>query len=134
MSTVVNDEQAREQYRKQHDVRVVPTEMEGTGIDGQASGTYGFTYSPMGASPIFGQRKVQNFEIHKAINGQKYVLGYVSQAEVEAVAKKTAADLKLYPDPFEQSTEFVCLSFEDIALRPQHSGLPGSPASLHFEP
>lgn len=134
MATVFTDEQAREPFRKEHDVRLVPSEMEGTGVNGQAGGTYGFTFAPMGAAPVFSQRKFQNYEIHKAVSGEKFLVGYVTAAEAEAIAKKTAADLSFYPDAYEQATQLVCVSLEDVSPRPQHSGQPGNPTALHFEP
>jgi hypothetical protein len=131
---LVNDEPAREVFRKQHQVKIVTSANEGSGIDQQPGGTYGFTYSPAAAAPIFSSRKVMNFEIHKSPAGAKFILGYVTAAELAEVSKKAPIDLKLYPDAYDQSTELVCLALDDVHPRSQNSGQPGSPASLRYEP
>jgi hypothetical protein len=133
-TVLVNDEPAREVFRKQHQVRLVETANQGTGIDQQPNGTYGYTYSPASAAPIFASRKVMNFEIHKSSGGAKFLLGYVTPAEAAEIQKKAHIDLKLYPDTFEQSTELVCLALEDVHPRQQNSGQPGSPVPLRYEP
>jgi len=133
-TVLVNDEPARDVFRKQHQVRLVEAANEGSGIDQQPAGTYGFTYSPAAAAPIFSSRKVMNFEIHKASSGAKFILGYVTSTELADVNKKTHIDLKLYPDTYEQSNQLVCLALEDVHPRQQNSGQPGSPAPLRYEP
>jgi len=128
------DDPRREEFRKQHQVRLVGSALEGTGVDLQPNGTYGFTYSPAASAPMFASRKFQNFEIHKSLEGAKFILGYVTAAEAAEIAKKVHVDIKFYPDAFEQSTEMVCLRVADVHLRAQNSGQPGSPAPLRFEP
>jgi hypothetical protein len=133
-TVLVNDEPAREVLRKQHQVRIVDNANEGSGIDRQPNGTYGFTYSPAAAAPIFSSRKVMNFEVHKSSSGTKFILGYLTAAELAEVNKKTHMDLKLYPDAYQESTELVCLALDDVHPRSQNSGQPGSPAPLRYEP
>ena len=128
----MKDEPRREELRKQHQVRLVTD--EGAGIDQQPNGTYGYTYAPAVAAPMFGSRKYQNFEIHKSPRGEKFVLGYVSAAELAEINKKAHLDIKLYPDAFEVSTEFVCLALADMHPRQQNSGQPGSPSPFRYEP
>ena len=128
------DEARREQFREQHQVRLVENAHEGFGVDQLPNGTYGFTYSPAAEAPMFGSRKYQNFEIHKASSGGKFILGYLTPAEASDIAKKKARDLRLYPDIFEQATELVCLSLGEVYRRAQHSGEKGSPAPLRYEP
>jgi hypothetical protein len=130
----IHDEPRRELIRKEHQVRIVTSAEEGTGIDGQPSGIYGFTYSPAAAAPIFAVRKYQNFEIHKTPSGAKFILGYVTAAELADVSKKSHTDLKLYPDAYQESAELVCLALDDVHPRSQNSGQPGSPAPLRYEP
>jgi hypothetical protein len=133
-TVLVNDEPARETFRKQHQVRIVESTNEGSGVSEQPNGTYGFTYSPTAAAPIFSSRKVMNFEIHKSSAGAKFILGYITAAELAEVKMKTHIDVKLYPDAYEQSTELVCLALDDVHPRAQNSGQPGSPAPLRYEP
>lgn len=133
-TVLVNDEPAREVFRKQHKVSIVGSAQEGGSIHDQADGTYGFTYSPTAAAPIFASRKVQNFEIHRSASGSTFILGYIMAAELAEVKKRTAIDLKLYPDAFQESTELVCLALDDVHPKAQNSGQPGSPAPLRFEP
>jgi hypothetical protein len=133
-TVLVNDEPAREILRKQHQVRIVDSANEGSGINEQPKGSYGFTYSPTAAAPIFSSRKVMNFEIHKSAAGEKFILGYVTAAELAGIQKKSPIDLQLYPDAYQQSTELVCLDLEDVHGRSQNSGQPGSPVPLRYEP
>jgi hypothetical protein len=133
-AAAANDEARREEIRKKHQVQLVGNEQEGSGVDDQTNGIYGFTYSPAAAAPMFGTRRYQNFEIHKTPAGAKFILGYVTSAEAADIAKKTNADLKLYPDAYQQSTELVCLSLDDVHPRSQNSGQPGSPVPLRYEP
>jgi hypothetical protein len=128
------DDPRRAEYRKQHQVRLVESAQEGTGVDLQPNGTYGFTYAPAASAPMFASRKYQNFEIHKSPQGAKFVLGYVTAAEVADIAKKNPIDIKLYPDAFQESTEMVCLDLADLHPRSQNSGQPGSPVPLRYEP
>ncbi len=130
-TVLVNDEPAREVFRKQHQVRIVDNANEGSGVNDQPNGTYGFTYSPTAAAPIFSNRKVMNFEIHKSSGGSKFIIGYVTAAELADINKKTHTDVKLYPDAFQESTQLACL---DVHPRSQNSGQPGSPAPLRYEP
>lgn len=131
---LLNDEPARTVFREQHQVRLIDSAQEGSSIHGVPDGTYGFTYSPTAAAPVFSSRKYQNFEIHKATLGDKFILGYVTAAEFAEIEKKKAIDVKLYPDAFEESTQLVCLSLDDVHARAQNSGQPGSPAPLRYEP
>ncbi len=128
------DDSKREEFRKQHHVRLVESANEGTGVDQQANGTYGFTYAPAASAPMFASRKYQNFELHKSPQGEKFVLGYVSAAESAEIAKKAHIDIKLYPDAFEESTVFVCVGLADLHPRQQNSGQPGSPVPFRYEP
>lgn len=133
-TVLVNDEPAREVFRKQHKVRIVDSAKEGSSIHDQADGTYGFTYSPTAAAPIFASRKVQNFEIHRSAGGSTFIVGYVTAAELAGINKQTPMDLKLFPDAFQESAELVCLALDDVHARAQNSGQPGSPAPLRYEP
>ncbi len=133
-TVLVNDEPARDVFRKQHLVRIVENANEGSGLKEQPNGTYGFTYSPTAAAPIFANRKVMNFEIHKASSGSKFILGYVTAAEFAVISKKAHTDLQLYPDAYQESTQLVCLALDDVHPRAQNSGQPGSPAPLRYEP
>ena len=133
-AAAATDESRREQFRKDHQVRLLDDAHEGSPVDRQPNGTYGFTYSPAAEAPMFGSRKFLNFEIHKAANGTKFMLGYLTATEVAAIAQKTPTDLKLYPDIYAQSNELVSLSLDQVVRRAQHSGEPGSPAALRFEP
>jgi hypothetical protein len=133
-AAAVHDEPRREQFRKDHKVRIVDSAHEGFGIADLPEGTYGFTYSPALAAPIFSTRRYQNFEIHKSHNGAKFILGYVTSPELADITRKTHIDVKLYPDAYQQSTELVCLSLDDVHPRTQNSGQPGSPVPLRYEP
>jgi hypothetical protein len=109
-------EPGRQKFRGDHKVRLIEKKDEGTGISKVPAGFYGFTYAPGSESPLFAQHAVQSFEIHKTAQGELFVLGFLTKGEVaDMQSGAKTLDVKLYPDPYQDSTELVCLSFERLS-------------------
>ena len=62
---------AREALRREHGVRPVSDDEEGTAADVQPRGVYGFTGSPALASPLFSARRYRNFEVHHLVERRR---------------------------------------------------------------
>ncbi len=65
------DDSKREEFRKRHQVRLVESANEGTSVDQQANGTYGFTYAPAASAPMFASPKYRNFQVTHVSAGRK---------------------------------------------------------------
>jgi hypothetical protein len=53
----------QEALRMAHQVRLVNSEEEGTGVNGLVGGVYGFTYSPgLVNAPLFAMRRYRSYE------------------------------------------------------------------------
>ncbi len=113
----------REKLRAERKLRLIASSEEGTSIDMTPEGVYGFTYSPgTEGVPLYLKHTFQSFEVHKLFNGSLHLLGYMTAAEAAAFASgKDAAELKLYPEPYEDAQTFVSL--------PQERVLKAKPAS-----
>jgi hypothetical protein len=105
----------REALRQQHKTTLIQRQHEGCGIDQVPNGTYGFTYAPVATSPLFAAKSYQSFEMHKAADGRQFLLGFVTPEEAVQLDKAVSAvEVKLFPDPYEGSTTFVCLALSRL--------------------
>ena len=67
----------QESLRVVHQVRLVNTAEEGTGVNALPNGVYGFTYSPgLPNAPLFAVRRYRSFETHKLPGGDVFVIGF----------------------------------------------------------
>lgn len=118
----VSSEQAREALRRDNSVRVVTEAEEGAAAEALPAGTYGFTGSPLLASPLFGIRRYRNFEVHRLATGPA-VVGFVSAADA-AKLTQTAAEpvaLRLYPDATADATIIVAIAYDRVLHHRQYA-------------
>lgn len=110
--------QDREQLRAKRNLRLVTTDEAGSAIDLLPGGVFGFTYSPSTEGvPLFTNQTFQIFEVHKLADETAHFIGFMTPAEAKALETGGGADsvdLKLYPEPFEQATQFVSVPRERI--------------------
>ena len=110
--------QDREQLRAKRNLRMVTDDESGNALDVLPAGIYGFTYSPSTEGvPLFHKQNFQIFEVHKLADETSHFVGYMTAAEAKALETGGGADsvdLKLYPEPFEQATQFVDVPRERI--------------------
>ena len=96
-----------EQLRTQRELRALEAAEEGTTAERLPNAVYGFTYSPSEAVPLFAKKTWHSFEVHKLADGSQYLMGFVTSKEAESVRRGGQAEITLFPDPWEESTELV---------------------------
>jgi len=113
-----------EQLRAQHQVRLIEPGQQGSALSRLPAGIYGFTYSPGNEIvPLFAKSDYHSFEIHKATDGEGYVLGFVTPEEagkLESMAQ--GAPVRMYPSPWESSQILVSVPLSRMATSKR--GLP----------
>jgi hypothetical protein len=69
----------QEGLRSAHQVRLVSTAEEGTGLNALPGGVYGYTYSPaLDGAPLFGTQAFRSYETHKLPSGEVTLIGFAS--------------------------------------------------------
>ena len=108
---------------------------EGHGIDAQPGGTYGFTFAPAIAAPMFRQHAFRSFEMHRLRSGAAAVIGFVTPAEAARLAAGSGeVDVHLFPAPEGGSTEIVAITYDRIRQHRQYSVRNGAGITLRVEP
>jgi hypothetical protein len=122
MSPNVTTESAREALRREHGVRAVSDAEEGAAAEDLPAGTYGFTGSPLLASPLFSAQRYRNFEVHRLPTGPA-LIGFVNPADA---AKLTHVNdgivtVRVYPDAEGEATTIVSLSYDRVVQHRQYA-------------
>ena len=111
-------EELRDELRRAHGVRLVTIKEEGSGINRLPAGVYGFTYAPLGETPLFERHAFHSFEVHKTADGESRVLVFVTPVNAEALRSATAPlDVHLFPDAWEEATELVSIPMSRISSK-----------------
>src|SRR5262245_56291113 len=89
----------QEALRAAHQVRLVTSAEEGTGVDAMPGGVYGFTYSPgLPSAPLFAVRRYRCYETHKLPGGDVFVVGFAKR-EVAQELSTTPTEMTLQVRP-----------------------------------
>jgi hypothetical protein len=122
MSTNVSTESAREALRREHGVRVVSESEEGAAAEDLPAGTYGFTGSPLLASPLFAIQRYRNFEVHRLPNGPA-LIGFVTPADAAKLTHGAhdTVTVRVYPDAEGDATTIVALSYDRVVQHRQYA-------------
>jgi hypothetical protein len=122
MSSTVSSEIAREALRREHGVRLVTASEEGVSAEELPAGTYGFTGSPLLASPLFSARRYRNFEVHRLANGPA-VIGFLSPGDAAKLthAQDEPQTIRVYPDAEGDATTIVAVSYDRVVQHRQYS-------------
>ena len=89
----------RAALRATNQVSLVSGDVEGTGLDELPGGLYGFTYAPaLRNAPLFRAQPYRSFEVHKRIDGEAFVLGFVPGSVAEEIAAGGELEIHLFPD------------------------------------
>jgi len=105
----------REQLRTERKLRLVKDSEVGDSLQAVPAGVYGFSSSPhTEGTPLFPKRGFQAFEVHKLADGSVEYIGYMKEADAQALAGSTEVELKLYPQPFTEATVFVSVAREGM--------------------
>lgn len=105
-----------EALRVERGLRVVASKEEGTDVFRLPDGVYGFTYAPAYKEmPIFAERRLHSFEVHRLKDGSVHLIGFVTPAMSEKILAKAAmVEAIMYPDSYPGSTELVSLDVDDM--------------------
>jgi hypothetical protein len=122
MSTTIASEHAREALRREHGVRLVTEGEEGAAADVLPAGTYGFTGSPLLASPLFSTRRYRNFEVHRLPAGPA-VVGFVTPADAARLAagQDETLTLRIFPDAEGDATVLVSIPYDRVVQHRQYA-------------
>ena len=122
MSTVAASEAAREALRLEFDVRLVTAAEEGSAAESLPPGVYGFTGSPVLASPLFAVRRYRNFEVHRLTTGVR-LIGFVASAAAAALKHPTTdiVTVEIHPDAEGDATVIVSIPYDRIVQHRQYS-------------
>ena len=134
MSASVSTEDTRQALRREHGVRVVTAEEEGTAASELAPGVYGFTSSPALASPLFAARRYRNFEVHRLADGPA-VVGFVTKGDAAKLTDRTGpVEIEVFPDQEGVATVIVAIPYGRIVQHRQYSIRNAESAVLHVVP
>jgi hypothetical protein len=95
---------------------LVTDELVGVPLEALPDNVYGFTFSPLNENtPLFAKRVFQCFEIHRLADGEVEILGFLTPKEAQALREgREELDVKLYPEPRDESTELVTVQLHRI--------------------
>ena len=97
--TETHDTAEQEALRAAHQVRLVTSAEEGSGVDVLPGGVYGFTYSPgLPSAPLFAVRRYRCYETHKLPSGDVFVVGFAKR-EVAQELSTTPTEMTLQVRP-----------------------------------
>lgn len=135
MAATFSSEHAREALRREHGVRLVGDGEEGAAAQDLPAGTYGFTGSPLLASPLFGVRRYRNFEVHRLATGPA-VVGYVTPADAARLTdpRETTLTIRIYPDAEADATTLVSISYDRVVQHRQYAVRNADALTLQVHP
>jgi hypothetical protein len=122
MAALASSEPAREVLRREHAVRLVDATEEGRAAEHLREGTYGFTGSPLLASPLFAARRYRNFEVHRLATGPA-IVGFVTPADAARLTHTGDAVLtiRIFPDADGDATTIVSISYDRVVQHRQYA-------------
>ena len=114
-ATPVSQDQARERYRSQHQVRLISEADEGSSFAHLPPGVYGFTYAPATETPIFQRHSYHSFEVHKLPDGSGCMIVFCTPEEAAKLKEKGREfEMTVYPDQWENATQPVAIPFDQV--------------------
>jgi hypothetical protein len=113
----------QEALRQTHQVKLVATNEEGSGVNALPGGVYGFTYSPgLPSSPLFAIRRFRSYEIHKLPSGEVYVIGFATSDAARALSTATEEmTTQIHPQPEGDHDVLVTISYSSIRRHRQYA-------------
>jgi hypothetical protein len=117
---VTDDQQA---LRGQHQVRLVTSAEEGSGVNSLPGGVFGYTYSPaLPNAPLFAARRYRSYETHKLISGEVYVIGFATLEDAARLSSASGeATIRIQPQPEEGSATLVKIPCSRIRHNRQYA-------------
>jgi hypothetical protein len=113
----------QESLRLAHQVRIVNTDEEGTGVNALPVGVYGFTYSPgLPSAPLFAVRRYRSYETHKLQSGEVYVIGFASADAARTLSTTTGEfTLQIHPQPESGYDVLVTIPYSSMRRHRQYA-------------
>jgi hypothetical protein len=113
----------QEALRALHQVRVVASAEEGTGVNQLPGGVYGFTYSPaLPSAPLFATRRYRSYETHKVASGEIYVIGFATAEDAAKLAANgEELTVRIQPAPEDTATTLVKIPYSRIRHHRQYA-------------
>lgn len=113
----------QETLRTVHEVRLVASAEEGTGLNALPGGVYGFTYSPgLANAPLFATRRYRSYEIHKLVSGETFIIGFVTPETFGQMASSAAdATVQVQPEPDGAAATLVAVPYSRIRQHRQYA-------------
>jgi hypothetical protein len=126
----------REQIRAKSNLRPLKAEEIGNPLASLPEGIYGFTTSAATSEvAMFDKPVFRSFEVHKLPGGGIMYLGYVTEADQQALERgDEPATVDLYPDPHERALQLVSVPDSRIDRRRPPLRDMGSPMKLDIAP
>lgn len=126
----------REALRARYGVRAILSEEEGHDVKQLPTGIYGFTAAPAAPElPLFIHPIVRCTEVHKTVDGEIYLIGYVDPAEAATIERGLESiRASLYPEPRDKATTLVALPMSRIEQRHPPSRENGNWMALEISP
>ena len=121
--------------RALNQVQLIIEEVEGTAAAELPGGTYGFTWAPQAEAPLFRKQGYQSFEIHKAIDGEIYLIGFITAEDSSRLASNGEDFyINLYPLPYEGAKIAVSIAKSRILQHRDPTRDAGNAIKLKLKP
>jgi hypothetical protein len=132
---MLSTESAREALRREHGVRLVNDSEEGAAAEDLPAGTYGFTGSPLLASPLFATQRYRNFEVHRLAAGPA-LIGFVSAADAAKLTRvhDDILTIRVYPDAEGDASTIVSISYDRVVQHRQYAIRNADALTLQVQP
>ena len=109
--------------RLQHQVRLVASAEEGTGVNALPGGVFGFTYSPaLPNAPLFATWRYRSYETHKLPSGEVYVIGFATADDAGRLNSAVEdVTVRLQPQPEDGCDTLVKVAYSRIRHHKQYA-------------
>lgn len=113
----------QESLRAVHQVRLVTSPEEGSGVNALPCGVYGFTYAPgLPNAPLFADRRYRSYETHKLTSGDIFIVGFATRESVNLLSSAiTDVSVQVQPEPEGEATVLVTVPYSRIRHHRQYA-------------
>jgi hypothetical protein len=113
----------QEELRRAHQVTLVASDQEGSGVNSLPGGIYGFTYSPaLPNAPLFATRRYRSYETHKIGSGEVFIVGFATADDAgRLVASGADVTIQIQPQPEDGCATLVKIPYSRIRHHRQYA-------------
>jgi hypothetical protein len=116
-------------------VKLLEEQDEGLSILEASPGVYGYTCSPLQASPVFSKRIFESFEVHKCPDSIVHLIGFVTPDDAKRLRDSDrVVDVIMFPEAWDESTEAVSIAQSRLVRSKGPSREHGNYVNLTVEP